>query len=1213
MTGVSKTEIEAFRASHQFDEHWYVQQYPDVKLVGMDPAEHFLWIGRRLGRHPSSRTTQLAAIPEDLVNLRQSPKQTGNNPARTMHAYLGAPTENLPPLDGYPITRFMYYLWNSRLDLKSIFDLQHLDQRIAFCEWYVEHARQEYGLSYDAYPLALLQKLAHAESSVASLANELLGQGAVHTSSKGNPPTPLEPGANLIGYARGEFGMGEHVRMVASSLAATSTPFHILDVSEGGIHGENDHSADHWIDSHQRHETNIFHINADVLPSLYFRFGHNFFSNAFNIGYWAWELSEAPPEFDLAFNMMDEVWGISDFVADAFRARSPVPVLSMPLAVSLPKTARSYSKPYFGLRDDHFTFLFTFDSASYLERKNPIAVVRAFKSAFPKRHEKVRLVLKTMNPPHKHPLWEALIAESQSDSRIEVITTRLTRDEVLGLCCVADAFVSLHRSEGFGRCIAEAMLMGKPVISTNYSGSLQFAREGTAAAVDYRLIPVADCSYPFWQGQHWADPDIEHAAWHMRQLAGDAHHSSQLARAGATFIRENFNERVIGAAYEERLRRILHRSSGWQPSLERGNIVAPSKTTDILVGSIDVPEPTASATAQNRYILIAGWAAAAAGIDGIDIYCDGIFVGEAHHGLLRADIAQCHPNLPDAGRSGFSFLLDTSNCSLGPHTITVKARSISGNSTEWKRGFLIQDPNQAYELWLESNRNCVEECQLSRQTNDAPDAPPILTVVVTGAPSDYERTLSHLSQQIDRRFDVVIASGDRLGPNTESVEISGISVRVVPGDWTEAVRQSRGLFICLLSAGDLLDERTIIAIADNLQACSDIDLFYCDEDQLVGNRRCRPLFKPSWSPIFFESYDYIGRAWFVRRTLLLSIISNGVLAYRRHESQLLRDLTPLSARICHIPMILYTRSSTENGVSTAQRSFPPSAERRTRVRWPRISIIVPTRLSNEAVVERCFQGLLNSTDYPDFEVLVVANNLNDMKSASDWLGKWPVNVLSWNQPYNWSAINNFGSAQATGEMFLFLNDDIEPLDPRWLKYMVELAARERVGAVGATLFYPNHKIQHAGIHVARGHCRHTFRFLSGTEEEIAWLASHNREQLGLTGACLLTRRDCFLAVGGFDESLPLVCNDVDFCLRLREQGLTSVVSASAQLMHYEGLSRAGMAETEDIMLFWSRWGEALAKGDPFFNPNLNAARDDWSVSPVAHSGPLGRIGLNSYS
>src|SRR5262245_58905199 len=185
-------------------------------------------------------------------------------------------------------------------------------------------------------------------------------------------------------------------------------------------------------------------------------------------GYWSWKLQGCPEEFDVSLDLVEDVWANSQFAADAFRTRAKVPVFSMPLAVKAPALSRSdFTKKRYGLPTDKFAFIFTFDAASQIDRKNPIDVVRAFNRAFPSGDERVHLVFKTMNSGHGGLLWRQFLDEIGDSPRITLINERLSRESVLGLNIACDAFVSLHRSEGFGLCIAEAMSSGKPVITTN--------------------------------------------------------------------------------------------------------------------------------------------------------------------------------------------------------------------------------------------------------------------------------------------------------------------------------------------------------------------------------------------------------------------------------------------------------------------------------------------------------------------------------------------------------------------------------------------------------------------------------------------------------------------------------------------------------------------------------------------------------------------------
>ncbi len=363
--------------------------------------------------------------------------------------------------------------------------------------------------------------------------------------------------------------------MVAHSLAANDVPFTLLDVPMAA--DQKDMSVAHWISDSQPYRTNIFHVNADMFPieALKYGKGHH------NIGYWAWELADCPPAFDDALQLVDEVWGISNFVSNAFRRRSSVPVHTIPLAVEVPHLLEAdRSKARFGLADNPFTFLFTFDAFSYLDRKNPIDVVRAFKRAFPNGDENARLVLKTHNvekvvqSPHAAFLWKELVNEIGNSPYIHILDRTLHRHEVFALTASCDAFVSLHRSEGFGRNLTEAMLYGRPVISTGYSGSNEFINDDTAIPIQYSLTPVGEGTYPHGDGQFWAQPDVDHAAWAMRRVKEDSDWRERIARSGQKFVSENFNKKLIGHKIERRIE-ALHRTTkfvGYSPSPSRNAI-----------------------------------------------------------------------------------------------------------------------------------------------------------------------------------------------------------------------------------------------------------------------------------------------------------------------------------------------------------------------------------------------------------------------------------------------------------------------------------------------------------------------------------------------------------------------------------------------------------------------------------------------------------------
>lgn len=515
------SDVELSLESDDFDAEWYLNQYPDVKMLSMDPWEHYRWIGKKLGRRGSPVAGSVSVRSSEQISANISGE------SRNPLSFFMAPADGLSCEGDGAMTRLMHYVWKSRPDLQQNFDLDLQEGRTLYSGWFQETFEREYGISLHSLDVRDTSNLARN-------------------------------GVNLIGYAKGELGMGEHVRMVANSLNTIEFPFDVVNVKAGG-HGEGDSSADLWITQNQNYTTNIFHINADAFPLECLRYGRGFY----NIGYWAWELPDAPPEFFTAMNMTDEIWGCSEFTAAAFRSRTDIPVITMPLAVEVPDLSpKKYNKIRYGLPHDKFTFLFTFDAASYLDRKNPIDIVRAFNLAFPKGDEPVHLVFKVQNTAHithsglPRILWDELLAAIGDAPRITIINERFDRDEVFGLSLACDAFVSLHRSEGFGRNLTEAMSYGKPIISTNFSGSCEFINEITACPIDYRLIDVPDGAYPYSAGQCWAQPDVEQAAWAMRKLYEDDAFREEKGRAGRQFVRSKFNPRVVGERYRQRLEKI---------------------------------------------------------------------------------------------------------------------------------------------------------------------------------------------------------------------------------------------------------------------------------------------------------------------------------------------------------------------------------------------------------------------------------------------------------------------------------------------------------------------------------------------------------------------------------------------------------------------------------------------------------------------------------
>jgi len=370
--------------------------------------------------------------------------------------------------------------------------------------------------------------------------------------------TTLSPGALLLGHPFGVLGMGEHIRLSASAFSAAEVPFGIRNIyGEYGLHLAEVHQDFPFKEKIVKdgcYRANVFHINADEMMNAQIHLGKALFTNRYNVGYWAWELSQFPREWRSALQLVDEVWAPSRFIEQAIANTTSSPVIRMPLAVDFPEP-NGMTRESFGLPEKRFLFLFFFDFTSYVQRKNPEGAIRAFLQAFPDVEDtRVGIVIKMNGMDLRPQEYKAFIESIDcEDPRILLMDRVLTDRETKSLVKLCDCFLSLHRSEGFGRGLAEAMYLGKPVIATGYSGNLDFTNEQNACLIDYQLIPVREHEYPFAKGQKWADPDIDHAVWFMRRLVNEPPYAKTIGQHAADFIKTHHSPSVVGAKYRGRL------------------------------------------------------------------------------------------------------------------------------------------------------------------------------------------------------------------------------------------------------------------------------------------------------------------------------------------------------------------------------------------------------------------------------------------------------------------------------------------------------------------------------------------------------------------------------------------------------------------------------------------------------------------------------------
>jgi glycosyltransferase involved in cell wall biosynthesis len=367
----------------------------------------------------------------------------------------------------------------------------------------------------------------------------------------------------VVGHPYGILGLGENLRSTASALGSAGVPFHICNAL--GAQSENaklltDFAYHRLIDdTGLRYKANLFCMNADEMDNTFAHLGTDVFLRSYNIGCWWWELSEFPDKWVRSFEYLHEIWAQSRFVQESISRKSPIPVIWMPQAIE-PGPANPALARSLGVPKDRFSFLFVFDFASYVARKNPLAVIEAFRRAFgDATNQRVCLVIK-MNGMRQAPreFKEFVDKIDPSDKSVILIDKVLSDSEMKGLFSGCDAFVSLHRSEGFGRGLAEAMYYGKPVIATGYSGNLDFMNPLNSCLVDYTLVPVLKGEYPFWKGQMWADPDIDHAAKWMRRLYEDRDLCRRIGISAQESIRSAHGAHAVGLRMASRLNQLGH-------------------------------------------------------------------------------------------------------------------------------------------------------------------------------------------------------------------------------------------------------------------------------------------------------------------------------------------------------------------------------------------------------------------------------------------------------------------------------------------------------------------------------------------------------------------------------------------------------------------------------------------------------------------------------
>lgn len=379
-------------------------------------------------------------------------------------------------------------------------------------------------------------------------------------------PVPVVPradglGVNLIGFVRGNLGLAENLRATGRALLRKRFPTSLVNVDILGDGRASDAAEGLTLAEGATFPIDIVFVNPDQIERALEASRSAASGGRWRIGYWFWELPAIPGDWLPALDLVDEIWVASPFVAEAFRAATSKPVTLVPMVVEPTPVPTSVVGS-----GDVFSFLFSFDFHSYTARKNPGAVLEAFRRAFPAGNERVRLVVKTINGDVFREPFYALLDAAASDPRIEVIDGYTSRLGMTSLIANTDCYVSLHRSEGFGLGMAEAMALGRPVIATAYSGNLAFMTGENSLLVPFQLVPVAAGEYMHGEGQVWAEVDVDAAAGAMRRLAD---HPVMAARIGAAAKADIVRHHSADAAADAIIARLaaIHRLQPSAPAL----------------------------------------------------------------------------------------------------------------------------------------------------------------------------------------------------------------------------------------------------------------------------------------------------------------------------------------------------------------------------------------------------------------------------------------------------------------------------------------------------------------------------------------------------------------------------------------------------------------------------------------------------------------------
>jgi len=538
---------------------------------------------------------------------------------------------------------------------------------------------------------------------------------------------------------------------------------------------------------------------------------------------------------------------------------------------------------------------------------------------------------------------------------------------------------------------------------------------------------------------------------------------------------------------------------------------------------------------------------------------------------------------------------------------------------------------------------------------------PLISIVMPvfdPTPVWVERAIASVRSQLYTNWELCIADDasrdPRIRPLLERYARADERIKIVfrennghiSAASNSALALATGEWIALFDHDDVLAEHALFFVVDTINQHPTCQMIYSDEDKIDADEiRSNPYFKCSWNPDLFYSQNMFSHLGVYNAKLVEKVggFREGFEGSQDYDLALRCIEHIIPAQIQHIPRVLYhwrvhSQSTAQSSdakpyaMAAGERALNDHLRRRNvnaeakavgygyRVTYalpsnlPLVTLIIPTR-NGASLLRRCIESILALTTYDNYEILIVDNGSDDdstLRFIKSIAAEPRVKIIVDQRPFNYSALNNNGVKFARGAIVGLINDDVEIITPDWLSEMVSHAVRPEVGVVGARLWYPDDTIQHAGIVLGiDGIAGHVHRYLRRDNMGYCGRASLIQSLSAVTGACLLVRKSIYQSLGGLNETeLPVACNDVDFCLRVRQAGFRNIWTPYAELYHYESASR-GLDDTpeklarshREINYMKQRWGSALLD-DPAYSPNLTLHSEDFDLAWPPRTSPF---------